>query len=235
MVIICRSLQGVFNGNIGITKAMVAEITDATNITQAFSFMPLVWGVYDSVEYVHHFHLFTKPIADWFFKPGDRWHLLSSSRYLAIILWENPIPSQLSLPFAHLCLTRLVPITVLWWGAGLSIDIDMKPPLATTLGVTLSSNPTPSTNPTRSTNPFIFHLYSSLFHCHYMPNLGINLAQIVAQSRLASFNVHQCQERPLCVVTFESLWSQVLDTLSVTSALGDVGTTIQVRQPLASV
>ena len=100
MVIICRSLQGVFNGNIGITKATVAEITDAANIMQAFSFMPLVWGVYDSVEYVHCFHLFTKPIADWFFKPGDRRHLLSSSRHLAIILWENPIPSQLSLPFA---------------------------------------------------------------------------------------------------------------------------------------
>ena len=30
-------------------------------------------------------------------------------------------------------------------GAGLSIDIDKKPPLATTLGVTLSSNPTPNT------------------------------------------------------------------------------------------
>ena len=69
----------------------------------------------------------------------------------------------------HLCLTRLLPIMVLWWGAGLSININMKPPLVTTLGVTPSSNPTPSTN------PFIFLLllYSLSCNHHHMPNLGI--------------------------------------------------------------
>lgn len=54
MLILCRSVQGVFNGNIGITKAVVAEITDATNIAQAFSLMPLMWGVGVSIGYVHY-------------------------------------------------------------------------------------------------------------------------------------------------------------------------------------
>ena len=54
MVIICRSLQGVFNGNIGINKAVIAEITDATNIAQAISLIPLVWGVGVCIGYVHH-------------------------------------------------------------------------------------------------------------------------------------------------------------------------------------
>ena len=54
MVVICRSLQGAFNGNIGINRAMIAEITDATNIAQAFSLVPLVWGVGVCIGYVHY-------------------------------------------------------------------------------------------------------------------------------------------------------------------------------------
>jgi MFS family permease len=33
-LLVFRSLQGVFNGNIGITKAVMAEITDPTNMTR---------------------------------------------------------------------------------------------------------------------------------------------------------------------------------------------------------
>jgi MFS family permease len=33
-LVIFRSLQGVFNGNIGIIKAVLAEITDSSNVAR---------------------------------------------------------------------------------------------------------------------------------------------------------------------------------------------------------
>jgi MFS family permease len=36
-LIIFRTLQGVFNGNIGITKAALAEITDSSNVARGKS------------------------------------------------------------------------------------------------------------------------------------------------------------------------------------------------------
>ncbi|PBL04129.1 major facilitator superfamily multidrug-resistance, DHA1 sub-family [Armillaria gallica] len=43
-LVLFRFAQGVFNGNIGVSKTVVAELTDATNIGEAFALMPLVWG-----------------------------------------------------------------------------------------------------------------------------------------------------------------------------------------------
>lgn len=42
-LILSRCLNGALNGNIGIMKSMVAEITDPTNIARACSVMPLAW------------------------------------------------------------------------------------------------------------------------------------------------------------------------------------------------
>lgn len=42
-----------FNGNIGITKAVVSEIKDAINIAHAFSLTPLMWGVGVTFGFVH--------------------------------------------------------------------------------------------------------------------------------------------------------------------------------------
>ncbi|KAI6042028.1 major facilitator superfamily domain-containing protein [Pisolithus marmoratus] len=42
-LILSRCLNGALNGNIGILKSMVAEITDPTNIARACSLMPLTW------------------------------------------------------------------------------------------------------------------------------------------------------------------------------------------------
>jgi len=39
---VSRALSGALNGNIGVLKSMIAEITDETNQAQAFSFMPLI-------------------------------------------------------------------------------------------------------------------------------------------------------------------------------------------------
>ncbi|KAF8622862.1 hypothetical protein AX15_006703 [Amanita polypyramis BW_CC] len=39
-----RCMQGAFNGNIGVSKSIVGEITDSTNIADAFAFTPAVWA-----------------------------------------------------------------------------------------------------------------------------------------------------------------------------------------------
>jgi MFS family permease len=38
-----RCLQGAFNGNIGVTKSVIGEITDATNIADAFALVTVFW------------------------------------------------------------------------------------------------------------------------------------------------------------------------------------------------
>jgi hypothetical protein len=40
-----RFLAGALNGNIGVTKSMLAEMTDETNIARAFSLLPLTWAM----------------------------------------------------------------------------------------------------------------------------------------------------------------------------------------------
>ncbi|KAI0671564.1 MFS general substrate transporter [Trametes maxima] len=42
--VISRSLNGALNGNIGVMKSMLAEITDPTNIAQAYAFLPIAWS-----------------------------------------------------------------------------------------------------------------------------------------------------------------------------------------------
>ncbi|KAF5383858.1 hypothetical protein D9615_003796 [Tricholomella constricta] len=45
ILILNRCAQGAFNGNIGVTKSVMAEITDPTNVAQAFSFLPVAWSI----------------------------------------------------------------------------------------------------------------------------------------------------------------------------------------------
>ncbi|KAG6370820.1 major facilitator superfamily domain-containing protein [Boletus reticuloceps] len=43
-LVLSRSLNGALNGNIGVMKSMMAEITDATNLPQAYAYMPIAWS-----------------------------------------------------------------------------------------------------------------------------------------------------------------------------------------------
>ncbi|CAE6485211.1 unnamed protein product [Rhizoctonia solani] len=43
-LIFSRSLSGALNGNIGVMKSMVVELTDETNQAQAFAFLPIIWS-----------------------------------------------------------------------------------------------------------------------------------------------------------------------------------------------
>ncbi|KAH7334668.1 MFS general substrate transporter [Rhizoctonia solani] len=44
-IIISRALAGVLNGNAGVIKSVMGEVTDDTNAAQAFAFIPLVWSI----------------------------------------------------------------------------------------------------------------------------------------------------------------------------------------------
>ncbi|KAH7926035.1 MFS general substrate transporter [Leucogyrophana mollusca] len=40
-----RCICGMLNGNLGVMKSMIAELTDSTNMAQGFSLIPIVWCV----------------------------------------------------------------------------------------------------------------------------------------------------------------------------------------------
>ncbi|KAF5327029.1 hypothetical protein D9619_004781 [Psilocybe cf. subviscida] len=43
-LVFARTIQGIFNGNIGVSKSVIAELTDATNRGDAYAYMPLAWS-----------------------------------------------------------------------------------------------------------------------------------------------------------------------------------------------
>ncbi|EGO24783.1 hypothetical protein SERLADRAFT_415754 [Serpula lacrymans var. lacrymans S7.9] len=43
-LILSRCAEGALNGNVGVTKSMMAEITDPSNLAQGFAFLPMVWA-----------------------------------------------------------------------------------------------------------------------------------------------------------------------------------------------
>ncbi|KAG6849613.1 hypothetical protein H0H93_006896 [Arthromyces matolae] len=42
-MVVSRCMQGAFNGNIGVSKTVMGEITDSTNVADAFAMIPLMW------------------------------------------------------------------------------------------------------------------------------------------------------------------------------------------------
>ena len=51
-VIGSRALAGALNGNVGVLKSAIGELTDESNMARAFSFIPLVWFVGSTVALV---------------------------------------------------------------------------------------------------------------------------------------------------------------------------------------
>ncbi|KIK71431.1 hypothetical protein GYMLUDRAFT_235750 [Collybiopsis luxurians FD-317 M1] len=43
-MVVFRAAQGIFNGNIGVSRTILAELTDQTNRVDVFSFLPIVWS-----------------------------------------------------------------------------------------------------------------------------------------------------------------------------------------------
>ena len=44
-LVLARCAEGALNGNIGVTKSMMAEITDASNRARGFAYLPMVWAL----------------------------------------------------------------------------------------------------------------------------------------------------------------------------------------------
>ena len=42
-LVLSRCAAGALNGNVGVTKSMMAELTDESNRAQGFAYMPLIW------------------------------------------------------------------------------------------------------------------------------------------------------------------------------------------------
>jgi MFS family permease len=53
MLILSRCAQGVFNGNIGVSKSVFFEITDATNAPLALSFLPVAGSIGTTIGQVY--------------------------------------------------------------------------------------------------------------------------------------------------------------------------------------
>ncbi|KAG1856207.1 MFS multidrug-resistance DHA1 sub-family [Suillus tomentosus] len=43
-LVLSRALNGALNGNVGVIKSMMVDITDSTNLAQAYAYMPLAWS-----------------------------------------------------------------------------------------------------------------------------------------------------------------------------------------------
>ena len=54
-VVASRALAGALNGNAGVIKCMMSEITDESNIAQGFAFVPIVWSAGNTIACVGYF------------------------------------------------------------------------------------------------------------------------------------------------------------------------------------
>lgn len=54
-LVISRSLAGALNGNIGVIKSMIGEMTDSTNVARAFAYQPIAWSTGATIGYVMKF------------------------------------------------------------------------------------------------------------------------------------------------------------------------------------
>ncbi|KAI9066074.1 MFS general substrate transporter [Trametes sanguinea] len=73
-VVLSRCAEGALNGNIGVTKSMMAEITDHTNRARGFAFLPMIWAVGGTLGPI---------IGGVFARPADRWPGFKGSAFWA--------------------------------------------------------------------------------------------------------------------------------------------------------
>ncbi|KZP17587.1 MFS general substrate transporter [Athelia psychrophila] len=69
-VVVSRCLAGALNGNVGVMKSMMAEITDSTNIAQGFALMPMTSSLGSTIGPL---------IGGTFARPYDRFSLFHSA------------------------------------------------------------------------------------------------------------------------------------------------------------
>ncbi|KAH8985272.1 MFS general substrate transporter [Lactarius akahatsu] len=63
-LVLSRCLHGMLNGNIGVMKSMMAELTDETNMARGFSLIPVTWAIGSTIGPF---------IGGVLSRPQDRW------------------------------------------------------------------------------------------------------------------------------------------------------------------
>ncbi|KAH9030864.1 major facilitator superfamily domain-containing protein [Lactarius deliciosus] len=71
-LVLSRCLHGMLNGNIGVMKSMMAELTDETNMARGFSLIPVTWAVGSTVGPF---------IGGVLSRPQDRWPNVFTHRF----------------------------------------------------------------------------------------------------------------------------------------------------------
>ncbi|KAJ7039690.1 major facilitator superfamily multidrug-resistance, DHA1 sub-family [Mycena alexandri] len=80
-----RCIQGICNGNIGVSKTVINEISDSTNIADIFSIMPLVWAVGVTIApFIGG--VFSNPAAKWPETLGKLQILIDHPYYLPCLI-----------------------------------------------------------------------------------------------------------------------------------------------------
>ncbi|KAH8824357.1 major facilitator superfamily domain-containing protein [Flagelloscypha sp. PMI_526] len=63
-LVVTRTLQGTFNGDVGVTKTVLAEITDSSNRSDVMSMIPVIWSVGTCLApFIGGF--FSDPVKHW--------------------------------------------------------------------------------------------------------------------------------------------------------------------------
>lgn len=76
--LIARLVAGFLNGNIGVVKSLLGDLSDDTNRTRAFSVLPLMWGVGSATGPVLG-GMLLRPAATW---PHTQWGVFETYPYL---------------------------------------------------------------------------------------------------------------------------------------------------------
>ncbi|KAF5327032.1 hypothetical protein D9619_004782 [Psilocybe cf. subviscida] len=108
-LLLSRFFQGIFNGTIGISKSVIAEITDSTNRGDAYAFMPMTWSVGQVIGPL---------IGGILSHPENRWpdtlgrisYLLTHPYFLPCAV--SALFALLAFAFSFVCLKESLPVLV---------------------------------------------------------------------------------------------------------------------------
>ncbi|KAF8699440.1 hypothetical protein AX14_000959 [Amanita brunnescens Koide BX004] len=124
-LVISRSLNGALNGNIGVIKSMMAELTDETNISIAYGYMPISWSTGSTIGPM---------IGGSFSRPTEQWpQLFGNNAFLKKYPYFLPcaIPATFSLVawlvtfmFLKETVQHTVPVPQLLKGRKTKVDED---------------------------------------------------------------------------------------------------------------
>ncbi|KAG2070411.1 MFS general substrate transporter [Suillus decipiens] len=73
-LVISRCMCGFVNGNVGVMKTMIGELTDSTNMAQAFAFVPVIWSLGSVVGPL---------VGGTLVRPQDHWPVLFTDPFWA--------------------------------------------------------------------------------------------------------------------------------------------------------